>query len=272
MASIEQIMGPVGLLLSTAMFSTCYSVMKDMKKRQGIGEWSCIPYIVQQFNCYLWGTYCMAEDPIALAWVLACQIVGLSFAAVAFWFYIYYCTAEQRSNPLKKIAGVYAVMIAMGVYVFINRDDPNTAVGLGVSATGAGMIMYCGPAMSLFHAVRARTTEFIPLALGIFSFTNGAVWSTYGIAIGNIYIYSCNLVGVIVAVIQIVTYVALTYACKKNVPATTEATMNDSHAVPAPSVVIVGKDLENADPCLTPETRSNSCLSTSEGVDPIEQV
>jgi len=272
MASIEQIMGPVGFFLSTAMFLTCYSVVKDMRKRQGVGEWSCFPYIVQQFNCYLWATYTMAEDPAELIWVLVCNSTGLAIAAVAFWFYIYYCTAEQRSNPLKKIAGVYAVMIAIGIYVFINRDDPNVAVGLGVVATVAAMIMYTGPAVSLVHACRERTTEFIPLALGIFSFTNCAVWSTYGIAIGNIYIYSCNLVGVVVAVIQIVTYVALTYACKKNVSATTEATMNDSHAVPAPSVVIVGKDLENADPCLTPETRSNSCLSTSEGVDPIEQV
>jgi len=271
-------MGPVGLVLSTAMFSTCIPVLKDMRKRQGVGEWSCFPYIVQQFNTFLWSTYTMAEDPTALIWVLACNSVGFVFAAVAFWFYIYYCTAEQRLKPLKQIAGIYAVMITAGVYVFINRADPSTAFGLGVIATGAAMIMYTGPAVSLLHAVRERTTEFIPLGLGIFTLSNASVWSVYGIAIANVYIYSCNLVGVVVALIQIVTYIALTYACKKNVSATTEPTMNDSDVVPAPSMVVVGKDLESAEPCPTPETQSCSCPtpetqsdpSISEGADPIE--
>jgi len=282
MVSIEQIMGPVGFLMASAMISTCIPVLKDIRKRQGVGEWSCFPYIVQQFNCYLWSTYTLAEDPTALIWVLACNLVGLAIAAVAFWFYIYYCTAEQRSKPLKQIAGVYVVMIAMGVYVFINRADPNVALGLGIVATGAAMIMYTGPAASLIHAVRERTTEFIPLALGAFTLSNASVWLAYAIAVDNIYIYACNLVGVVVPCIQIIAYVALTYACKKIISATTETTMNDSDVVSAPSMVIVNemgdivcvcqKDLENSDPCPTPETRSNSCPSITEGVDPIEQV
>jgi len=257
MASIEQIMGPVGFLLSTAMYSTCISVVRDMRKRQGVGEWSCVPYMVQQFNGYLWATYAMALDPVGLIWVLAANSVGVAFAAVASWFFIYYCTAEQRSDTLKKMAGLYAYMIGLAVYVFMNRDDSITVGAVGYVATAAAMIMYCGPAVSLVHACRERTTEFIPLALGIFSLTNGTVWSIYGIGVGNIYVYACNLVGAAVALIQIATYVALTYACKKNVSATTESTINDSHAVPDP-VGIVEKDLENVDLCLTPETRSSS--------------
>merc|ERR1719253_418732 len=82
---LQEVMGPTGAFLACCMFLSSIPVMLDIKKRNGIGEYSAFPYVVQVCNCALWDVYSLADyQGGKMFWPLFCNAVGLVIASASF--------------------------------------------------------------------------------------------------------------------------------------------------------------------------------------------
>lgn len=214
---ISDVMGPLGTLLACVMFGSSIGVIRQVRRNKSIGGFSFVPYLLQLCNCSLWVIYALGDwgDGSKL-WCFVANAIGLVIVILTYCVYTCYCTRDQKRNVVRKSALPILAIIAFAVYVVFAdiAGEPTTpevaAVASGKSCMILNIIMYLGPCAGLTEALKTKSTEFLPLSLGVTTVVNSIPWFLYGFVIEDPNIWVPNACGIFFGTLQLLCFVYLT--------------------------------------------------------------
>lgn len=74
----------------------------------------------------------------------------------------------------------------------------------GIAGNCIALIYYAAPLSSMWDVIRLRNSASILLPLTIMNTTNAGLWTTYGLAVGDYYVWVPNGIGLLLSVAQLV--------------------------------------------------------------------
>eukprot|EP00930_Biecheleria_cincta_P008460 TRINITY_DN10990_c0_g1_i1.p1 TRINITY_DN10990_c0_g1~~TRINITY_DN10990_c0_g1_i1.p1 ORF type:complete len:295 (-),score=23.87 TRINITY_DN10990_c0_g1_i1:123-1007(-) len=219
---ISNIMGPLGTLLACVMFGSSIGVIRQVIRDKSIGKFSYIPYLLQLCNCSLWVIYALGDwgDGSKL-WCFVANGLGLIIVILTYAVYTYYCSRNEKRALLKTSVLPLIAIIAFAVYVVFAdiAGKPTTpevaALASGKACMILNLIMYMGPCAGLKEALSKKSTEYLPLSLGVTTVVNSIPWFSYGFVIEDINIWLPNACGVFFGLLQVLCFVYLTKCAGK---------------------------------------------------------
>jgi solute carrier family 50 protein (sugar transporter) len=203
---VQNIMGPVGAVLASAMFLSSIPVMRYIMSTKGVGEYSCFPYVVQTCNCALWTTYSITYwQGGKMLWPLLTNGLGLLIASVSLLVYLCFCGRDALRGLVPYYSPVVLATAAFCVYALVTMTD-TVAMVAGDFCLVINMIMYLGPCAGIRAAITTRSTEFLPLTLGISTITCSLPWFFFGVSIANLTIWLPNACGIVFGTVQVIVF------------------------------------------------------------------
>jgi len=210
---ISNIMGPVGTFLACLMFGSSIGVIRQVIRDRSVGGFTFIPYLLQIINCSLWVIYALGDwGDGSKVWCLVANAIGLIIVILTYSVYTYYCTRDEKHNLVKKSVPPIVLIIAFAVYV-ASADiagKPTTsdaaAIVSGKACMILNIIMYLGPCAGLGKALSMKSTEYLPLSLGVTTVVNSIPWFSYGFVIEDSNIWIPNACGVFFGLLQVLCF------------------------------------------------------------------
>jgi len=182
-----------------------FAVAKDIVKRGSTAEYSPFPYLVQVLNCELWVIYALANwSSGTMFWPLTVNGVGLTITTIVFTIFFTYASSELRKSLSWKVAPLFLVA-CVGAYVISANNSLLTAAS-GRACLIFNVIMYLGPLAGIRDAIATRSTEFLPLSLGLTTIVSASLWFTFGLGIQNSNIWFPNACGIVFGAVQVLIY------------------------------------------------------------------
>jgi solute carrier family 50 protein (sugar transporter) len=218
-SALQRVMGPIGAVLACVMYMSSVPVARDIISRKtvviGDGEgpnrmtYSYFPYLTQICNTALWSAYAFNNyQDGKMFWPLFCNVYGLAFVTFVFSIYFNYCDREGKKEMLQQASPPLFIVAVICTYVTCVHTSSVVEM-TGTMCMVINIIMYAGPLDGMVTAWQHKTTDSLPLSLGVSSLICSTPWFFYGFAISNPNIYVPNSIGLVVSAAQILVYVVL---------------------------------------------------------------
>lgn len=203
MDSLEDVFGWVATGLTMCFYiSPVIPFINVFKGRLNYEDTPAILVTASYVNCFCWYIY---GDMIFSDQVKICNGIGAISSLCLICIYLAYeirkYTLDAILNALIIITGSYAVYRGLTIVV-----DDDAVVGKICNVTS--IIVFLSPIQLIYRVVREKNNYFlIPIYTAWVSLLSTSCWITYGIMISDVYIMIPNIIGVILAVLQICIYI-----------------------------------------------------------------
>jgi len=214
--------GRMGLALTVCyMLSGVPTALKIIREKDA-KDFSPVPYIIGVFNCSMWAYYSwitMEEMGQNLWSNLEINIIGLLiFSSYTIPFLLYSRNQTRVFGQVLIALAATAGSIAFFEYVigfpaklnwdfhFGGDDVPLKSSLCGLLTVTLNAILYGSPLVQLQLVVRTKSVEFMPLGMSVLTFLISCIWTTQGVALGNITVLIPNVLGVLLGAAQIMLY------------------------------------------------------------------
>lgn len=201
--------GVLGNAASLLLYAAPILTFARIIKRKSTEEFSCIPYILALWNCFLYTWYGLPV--VSYRWenfpVVTVNGVGIlleiSFIAIYFWF----ASTKQKIKVAAMALGVLTFFIIIAIVsTFIFHDHHHRKVFVGSIGLVASVAMYGSPLVAVKRVIKTKSVEFMPFYLSLFSFISSSLWLAYGLLSHDLFLASPNLVGSPMGVLQLILY------------------------------------------------------------------
>ncbi|KNE58414.1 hypothetical protein AMAG_03987 [Allomyces macrogynus ATCC 38327] len=187
----------------TAILVTVAPVKEVLRfrKRQALGNLNPTPYAFIFGNALIWIGYGQfVKDPFVVTPNLLGCVCGAWFTHSAYL----YATPRQRWHlDVISLGLLFVVMMSTSVAV-LALDYASGRQLLGIVSIIILALFYSSPLTAFAHVVRTKNAAIFSLPLAAACLVNGALWTVYGVVLADWFIWGPNLLGAIVAVMQIV--------------------------------------------------------------------
>ena len=159
-------------------------------------------------NCFCWYIY---GDMIFSYQIKICNLVGAISSLILVFIYLFY---ELKKYVLDAILN--AIIIILGSYAIYNGftlviDDDQI---IGKICVGTACIVFLSPIQLIYRVIKEKNYILIPIYTAWVSLVSTSCWVTYGVFITDLNVIIPNIIGLVLAIIQIVIY----YNYKKKFP------------------------------------------------------
>ena len=154
------------------------------------------------------------------------NIIGINFC-LYYALSVYHLASAEKRNLIRNILLIGQTFVLLGAvasFVTLVPMDPEGNIREQVSgwvAVIALLVFYTSPLSDLSNVIRTKDASSISLPLAIANGINGMLWSAYGLAIGDAFVYAPNIAGVLTTIIQLI----LLFMFKKNINSLNEAAL-----------------------------------------------
>ena len=204
---MEKIFPTIGVITSTLIYLSPYDSVKELKSNpQLLQDHNVLPYPMIANNALVWLLYSLlVKDPF----IFWSNIFG--FIAGIYYSLNVHTVASLGNYGVKAkrllqvwISGL-AICWSGAYYAFLAvYTDIDAAVnGMGITAIILLIMFYTSPLASFMQVIKTKDASLFSYSLSVTCGINSIVWVTYGWMKDDIYIWGPNLVGLVVAMIQI---------------------------------------------------------------------
>ncbi|KAI8919606.1 sugar efflux transporter for intercellular exchange-domain-containing protein [Entophlyctis helioformis] len=197
---LRQVVPGIGVVTALLIFIAPYKSVKQIEETKSLSSVNAFPFPMIIANCLCWIVYgLLVQD----AFVFGPNIVGYPLGVFYTLTAFKYGDASFRSH-------VQMIIIAASVFIFsgaflsfivLKAAYPARLV-MGSVCVIVLSIFYGSPLSSIYAVIKARDSTPIDVMLAIASFVNGMLWTLYGVAVGDAFIWAPNLLGVVFCLIQ----------------------------------------------------------------------
>lgn len=182
-------------------------------KQEGVGVFLATPYIAAILNCGVWIIYCVSQG--SLLQPLVTNVFGLSMNVVYLSLYIFY--SEKRANLIKWSLGIglwFGFLVCFSqlhatksfvVYIDSSKTPPQQYLSsfvVGLSATVLNIFMYGAPLEVISNVIKTRSTSSLPFVYSVLITSVSMIWCVYGVYNHDLWITIPNVLGLMLAVVQ----------------------------------------------------------------------
>ena len=198
---VKSLIPKIGVVTSTALYFSPLMAVLSAKMSGNIGDLNPIPLAIMAISSVCWLAYGLSiRDP----YVTLSNVPG----AVATIWYIVSILPLLASNQLvttqRILVALSAVTINLWTYLSLTRKPlGGIQRSFGMYASGLFIILSGSPLSTIGTVLRTRSSKSILAPLTVAQVSNTALWSTYGLAINDKFVYGPNLAGLCFGLIQL---------------------------------------------------------------------
>lgn len=235
----------VGTITSVTQNASGFPLLRRVIEEKDSTKYSKIPLITMTGTTILIGLYGWFVLR-RLDGFIACNAIGAAFWFINYCVFIWYCPTRQQKITLSLVYWA-TVILSVLLYILLWFWIPEESITQSTRATIVAVIMqtfnisgFASPFRSLVYAIQELDTKRVPRMLSFVNLINSALWTAYGYLLtpADPWIYAPNIVGVIIAIIQIKVLIYIEIAKKlekKSSTKTSEKTLvtpNSATVVP----------------------------------------
>ncbi|EPZ32924.1 hypothetical protein ROZALSC1DRAFT_31310 [Rozella allomycis CSF55] len=197
---LGQIVPALGACISIFLF---LSPMKAFMVHSTKYDFNPLAAITMILNCLSWIFYGIFVKDI---YIITPNVPGLTLSV---WYTVNVYHHGVANNPQRKY---YDAILVLGIFLILLVDSAIAPQLLDVAAaqTMAGymciimlLFFYISPLSTLANCVKEKSAVSIHFGLSVASLVNGLLWTVYGIAIQDAFVYGPNFVGCLSASVQL---------------------------------------------------------------------
>jgi solute carrier family 50 protein (sugar transporter) len=206
--SVAQSIAPrVGIVTSTVLyFSPMVSVYRAVFKEKKIGNLNPLPLTFMAITSVAWLAYgLVAQDPF----VALSNILG-SIASIGYVVGLLPLMQgnDGSNSTLRRNQGVLlggaSLSLCLWTYLALSKMELwKMAKALGLFASSLFLMFSASPLSSIGSVVSNRDASSILAPLTIAQVVNTGLWSAYGLAIGDVFVWSPNMAGLGLGLMQL---------------------------------------------------------------------
>ena len=151
-------------------------------------------------NCFCWYIY---GEMIFSNQIKICNMIGAISSLILICIYLIFelktYAIDALLNALIIITGSLALY--RGLLYTINDDSI-----IGKICNGTSIVVFLSPIQLIYRVIKEKNYFLIPIYTAYVSFIASSCWVTYGVFIKDIYVILPNIIGILLAIIQIIVY------------------------------------------------------------------
>lgn len=207
---LEHLVPALGVLVANALFLSPLRAVVAASRQARLGGLNPLVFSAMWANCVSFLVYAfLKRDP----YVLASNYFG---ALVSLWMLMACVGAADPSVAAERAARDAGVRAALFFGGFLSAAGAAIAFSNGVSSDRASaarawgfvsvsvlLVFYASPLSALARVLRSRNSAALQLPLAGMASANGALWSAYGLAVGDAFLWAPNVVGTLFGLLQV---------------------------------------------------------------------
>mmetsp|Transcript_11382 Transcript_11382/g.19961 ORF Transcript_11382/g.19961 Transcript_11382/m.19961 type:complete len:252 (-) Transcript_11382:689-1444(-) len=191
----------LGAIISLAMYASPVQAVLTAGRNRGLGDLNPMPFVVTVANCIAWLLYgLLKQDPFVTSPNAPGVVVGL------FCMLSTYGLADDkiRSRMRLLLCVEVSVLSFLGVLTSFACKTIEQQQGLwGGAGNVVSLIYYGAPLSTMTEVIRSRNSSSILLPMTVMNTLNAALWTVYGVAMGDIFIIAPNGIGLVLSLAQL---------------------------------------------------------------------
>ncbi|KAG2502021.1 hypothetical protein HYH03_000515 [Edaphochlamys debaryana] len=198
---LDTVVPALGALVSTLMYLAPLKAVLKAHREKNLGELNPLPFGVTIANCVAWLCYgLLKHDPFVTTPNTPGVLIGVFMTTTA-----YGLAEEAVRQRLRFVVCLTAgVMPVLGVFTaFFAENLAQQQAIWGLAGNTIALIYYAAPLTTMWDVIRTRNSSSILVPLTVMNTLNAALWTTYGIAVLDVYIWLPNGIGLALSVLQI---------------------------------------------------------------------
>ena len=188
-----------GVALANIMFLSPVKAVVDARKCGRLNDLNAVPFVAIVGNTVAWLGYSFATRD---AFVFLANWPGLLLGLYYTMTGVALGDQKQRSL-IEKLLLAYAAVLGAAGYAAASGAFGSAQAVLGLVANALLLLYYSSPLSVVANVVKKRNAAALFWPLSLTSLLNGALWTSYGRAVGDAYIWAPNLVGALLATHQL---------------------------------------------------------------------
>jgi len=198
---ITSIIPRLGIITSTLLYFSPMSAVRAASKANMLGELNPVPLALMSVASLCWLVYGLSiRNPFVTLSNLPGYIASL-------WYVVSVLPLLEKSQletMQYTVVCLSALTVSLWTYLSLS-SKPLVKVQstLGIYASGLFVILSGSPLSTIKTVLSTRNAGSILLSLTIAQVTNTALWSVYGLAIKDKFVYGPNMVGLGFGLVQL---------------------------------------------------------------------
>lgn len=204
-AMLEHVAPSLGVLTCLGIYLSDFKKINKIVQDGDLGSYNVLPNMMCFVNTFSWVMYGLQ---VGNYYIFGPNIVGMNFT-LFYALSVYHLAPAAKRNMIRNVLLVGQTFVLLGAlasFVILLPYDPEGVLREQVSgwvAVIALLIFYSSPLSDLANVIKSKDASSISLPLAIANGINGLLWTAYGFAIGNPFVWAPNFIGVITVLVQI---------------------------------------------------------------------
>lgn len=191
----------VGIITSTLLYFSPMATVRKAAKDEALGDLNAIPLAIMAVSSICWLVYGLSiQDP----YVTLSNVPGCIAS-------IWYVTAvlpllkgSQLQTAQTIVVALSAITINLWTFLSLTKQPVlQVRKALGLFASALFIVLSGSPLSTIKTVFSTKNSGSILTPLTVAQVTNTALWSIYGLAIKNVFVYGPNITGLGFGLIQL---------------------------------------------------------------------
>ncbi len=194
-----------GVLTCLGIYISDFSKVSKIVRDGDLGSYNVLPNMMCFVNCFSWVMYGLL---VGNYYIFCPNLAGMNFT-LFYALSVYHLASAAKRNLIRNVLLVgqtYVLIGALAAFVTLVPYDPEGTMREKVSgwvAVIALLVFYSSPLTDLANVIKSKDTSSISLPLAIANGINGSLWTAYGFAISNPFVWAPNLAGILTVLVQL---------------------------------------------------------------------
>jgi solute carrier family 50 protein (sugar transporter) len=197
---IETVFPTLGVVFSNSLYLAPLPAVFRAQRLDHIGELNPTPLGLMLLSTIGWVAYGLSAPN---RYVVASNVIGVPLSVYYLATLLPLMREDPRSAQLKAVlVGGATFLVAEMAWLALAVAEEKRAGMMGGSAMVVCVLMFAAPLSSLFQVIRSRSSASIYMPLTVVQIANCALWTFYGLAVGDIWVWGPNALGLLLGLCQ----------------------------------------------------------------------
>nr|GLL43962.1 bidirectional sugar transporter N3-like [Ipomoea trifida]GMD74046.1 bidirectional sugar transporter N3-like [Ipomoea batatas] len=199
------VFGILGNIISITVFLVPTSTFIRIYKEKSTMGFHSLPYVIALLSSLLWMYYAFLVKNANLLFTI--NSVGIVTETIYITIFLIYASKKARNHALMELVismGGFAATFLVSWFIF-SGEVRISVVGWICVAFALGV--FASPLSVVVQVIRTKSVEFLPFYLSFFLALNAIMWGGYGTILKDLRIALPNVLGFLLALVQILLYV-----------------------------------------------------------------
>ena len=205
MPASESLVFPVlGVILSNALYLSPLPAVRQAAATGHLGALNVLPQALMVISTQAWMSYALA---VPNGFIVASNLPG-AVAAIAFVTTTLPLVPRESAGVRRQVQGVLvlggaAALLLWTYLIFAQRTHDDRCFILGAYGSALCVLLFASPLSTMFEVLSSANAASIYAPLTATQCANCAMWTIYGLGIGDVWVYGPNGTGLLLGLVQL---------------------------------------------------------------------